>query len=632
MKSSTESPDSLGNPGWAAWLAGALPCAIYVCSAAGHSYWLDSGEFTAASIDLDIAHPPGHPLSALWGRAFCMLPLGPLAFRVAVGQAVASAFAAAALQVAFARTLRVLGQPAGLARTLLALGASWSVAFSYGFWFQAVRAEVYALQGMLICLAIERLVALAEGDLAPPAEHALAAAQSHASAAALRDVRPLYAASFYLGLGLANHHFMSVLAMPALAHGLWRALRSHGARALGWTIGAGALGLTTYAYLPLRAAAAPPMDLGHPLGWREFLWVVSARVYARRIGTEATQPMGERFLDLVVILIEHFSYLGLPLALLGLYLSLRKRAWRPLCAVWGVVALISLCGRAWLNPVRANPDVLGYMIPGFAGFVALGLCGLVAVLSALPRALQRGAALGLGVLALGLAALQLACTHDEAALASFRATDAFDALRHAQLPADALLITTLPETTFRQWDAEASTRLRADVALLPAPFLNYGLSAEVYARREPALQPLIWHYGRTEELDGAALDRLQHDGRPLLVEADLRTSWPLFPRLLPEGLLYRVLPGPPAPEQLQTAARARAATLARLQAQLGAERSTTPRSGRPRSRSKRRSAGSRCSRSSSSCCACRSCCSTRPSASTCGPSCRSASDGLGGLP
>jgi Protein of unknown function (DUF2723) len=552
MKSSTESLDSLGNPGWAVWLSGALPCAVYVCSAAGHSYWLDSGEFTAASVDLDIAHPPGHPLTALWGRAFCLLPLGPLAFRVAVGQALAAAIAAAALQVAFARTLRVLGLPASPVRALIALGASWIVAFSYGFWFQAVRAEVYALQAMLICLALERLVALAADR-------------------ELRDVRPLYAAGFYLGLGLANHHFMSVLALPALAHGLMRALRARGARVLAWTLGAGSVGLTTYAYLPLRAAAEPPMDLGHPLGWREFLWVVSARVYARRIGGEATQPMDERFLDLVVILIEQFSYLGLPLALLGLYLALRRRELRALCAVWGVVALISLCGRAWLNPVRANPDVLGYMLPGFAGFVALALCAALTLLGALPERWQRRGALGLAIAALTLAAAQLVTTGAQASLASFRATDTFDQLRHAALPADAILLATTPETTFRHWDAEAAARLRGDVIMLPLPFLNYGKSAEVLARRAPLLRGLVGGYRYSERLEGAQLDGLVQAGHPLLVEADLRVAWPLFPRLLPEGLLYRVLAAAPAPELVQAAARARKDTLAHLVAQLGPE-------------------------------------------------------------
>jgi hypothetical protein len=552
MKSSTESVESLSNPGWVYWLAGGLPCALYVASAAGHSYWLDSGEFAAASVDLDIAHPPGHPLTALWGRLFCCLPLGPVAFRVAVGQAVAAGIGAAALQLAFLRTLRVLELPAGRARALLALGASWIVAFSYGYWFQAVRAEVYALQAMLICLALERLVALAADR-------------------ELRDVRPLYAASFCLGLGLANHHFMSVLALPALLHGLWRSLRARGLRVLGWTAGAGAMGLSVYVYLPLRALAEPPMDLGHPLRWRDFLWVVSARVYARRIGSGASQPLGERMADLAVILVEHFSYLGPPLALLGLYLALRRRALWPLSAVWAQTALISQCGPAWLNPVRANPDVLGYMLPGFAGFVALGLCAAATLLAALPATFQARAVQAAAALALGLAAAQLGSTHAQASLAEFHATDDFDQLRYTALPADAVLLSSTPETTFRHWDAQASAQLRGDVSLLPLPFLNYGATSDVLARREPALAPAMRSYQRSGQLSFGALDTLGATGRPILVEADLMASWPVFTRLLPQGLLYRVLSAPPTPPALLEAARAREAALSQLYARLGAQ-------------------------------------------------------------
>jgi hypothetical protein len=550
MKSSTESPDLLGNPSWAPWLAGALACAVYAFTAAGHSYWLDSAEFTAAAVDLDIAHPPGHPLTALWGRAFSLLPVGPLPYRVALSQALAAALGAAALQLAFARTLHVLKLPASVGRCLLSLGASWIVAFSYGYWFQAVRAEVYALQGMLICLSLERLVALAADR-------------------ELRDVRPLYAASFCLGLGLANHHFMSILALPAMLHGLWRAQRARGMRALGWTLGAGAVGLTTYLYLPLRAASEPPMDLGHPLTWRDFLWVVSARVYARRIGAEATQPLAERFLDLLVILVEQFSYLGLPLSLLGLYFVLRRRELWPLGAVWGVTALISLCGRAWLNPVRNNPDVLGYMLPGFAGFIALSLCGGAALLGALQPALLRRAVFAMGVLSLALAAAQWASTRAQASLADFQATDQFDQVRYAALPADAVVLLTTPETAFRHWDAQASTRLRADVSMLPVPFLNYGAMSEVLIRRAPDLSSLVHAYRRSGALSPVELDALRKRGRPLLVEADLISSWPLFPRLLPEGLLYRVLARAPDRSALQAAARARDAALALVYAQLG---------------------------------------------------------------
>ena len=60
---------------WATYAAAWLPLLIYALSAAGHGYWLDSPEFTAAAIGLDIPHPPGHPLFALWSKPFTWLPL-----------------------------------------------------------------------------------------------------------------------------------------------------------------------------------------------------------------------------------------------------------------------------------------------------------------------------------------------------------------------------------------------------------------------------------------------------------------------------------------------------------------------------------------------------------------------------
>ncbi|MFI5309315.1 MAG: protein O-mannosyl-transferase family, partial [Polyangiales bacterium] len=68
-------------------LAAGVPCVVYLLTASGGGYWLDGGEFVEAAVNLDIAHPPGHPLTGLYGKAWTLLPLGSLAFRMALGQA-----------------------------------------------------------------------------------------------------------------------------------------------------------------------------------------------------------------------------------------------------------------------------------------------------------------------------------------------------------------------------------------------------------------------------------------------------------------------------------------------------------------------------------------------------------------
>jgi hypothetical protein len=529
-----------------------VPLVAYVITAGAHAYWLDSAEFTAAAIDLDIAHPPGHPVAALWGRAFCALPVGPLPFRVAVAQGVAAAIGAAALQAAFARTLRVFEVRERATRLVLSIALTWLLAFSYGYWFQAVRAEVYALQAMLICLALERLVALADDE-------------------PLRDVRPLYAACLWLGLGLANHHFMSVLSMPALLPGTWRATKKHGPRVIGWCLLSGGVGLFAYLYLPLRAGARPPMDLGHPVTLRDFWWVISAQVYARRIGSEATQPMDERFADLAVILAEHFSLLALPLAVLGGYFMARTRALWSVSYVWGVTALIALCGRAWLNPVRNNPDVLGYMLPGFAGYLMLVAGGALVPLWALAheraRTLTQRALAGVFALC---AVWQLVRSESSASLRTFQATDRFAQARAQALPSGAVVFLTSPESAFLHWEREAVEHARPDVDMVPTAFVNYGDKARVMLDARPELRPALRDFQAGGVLSLGSLDALAKT-RPVLVEPDLTASYPLFARLVPAGLLYRLAPAAPDHAALARAARERAQALDELSRRLGAE-------------------------------------------------------------
>jgi hypothetical protein len=543
-------PSEAENPAWAPWLAGLVPLLVFVVTAGAHSYWLDSAEFTAAAVDLDIAHPPGHPVASLWGRALAFLAVGPLPFRVAVAQGVAAAIAAGALQAAFATTLAVLGVEERRTRAAFSLGLTWLLAFSYGYWFQAVRAEVYALQAMLICLALERLVALAADR-------------------ELRDIRPLYAACLWLGIGLANHHFMSVLAMPALLPGVVRGLRKHGARAFAWCFASGGVGLLSYLYLPLRAQAEPAMDLGHPVTWQDFWWVITAQVYARRIGSQAVQPMDERFADLAVILVEHFALLSLPLALLGLYMALRTRALWSVSYVWAVTALISLCGRAWLNPVRNNPDVLGYMLPGFAGYLMLTVCALLIPSRALQDlAARRRAQRTLAAALLLLACLQLVQTWPAASLRTFAATDKFDQARLDALPARAVAFLTSPESAFRHWEGQAVERARPDVDLVPTAFVNYGRMSDALLRRRPDLTASVRSFQAAGVLSPGALLALSAE-RPVMVEPDLTASFTLFPWLVPDGLLYRLSSAPPDASVLARAAYARTQTLRDLTRSLG---------------------------------------------------------------
>jgi hypothetical protein len=501
-----------------------VPFVAYMLTASGFAYWLDSGEFVAAAVQLDIAHPPGHPLSGLYGRAFCALPLGSLSFRVALGQAIATATAAALMCRASAIVLGRMQLTSGV-RWALAVFGAWLSAFSYGVWFQAVRPEVYALQSLLTALMIERILQLMAADDG--------------------DVRALGGAALALGLGLTNHHLLALLIAPAFLPAVVRVLRRRRWRALGGAFALGALALCVYAYLPLRAAAHPPANLGDPSNFERFAWVVSARVYAHDMGNDAPEPLETRGVDVLGLLYEDFHGLPLALALIGLYLTLRLRATRGAGVVLGAVFAVDAAARAWLGPVRANPDILGYLAPSYWALGALSACGLGAVIALCQREWPRVAArTNRTLIALTpLAALGMVPgTWPRATLAHFAATDAFDDFRMRRLPPRAVVIASSPQAVFRAYELAAVERARPDVAYLPLPFLRYPGMAEAVVKRDPLLFPSVQSYlARHDHLQIAPLLELSRH-RPVFIELDTRIAPELYPFLRPHGALVQAGP------------------------------------------------------------------------------------------
>ncbi len=533
-------------------LASGVPLAAYLATAAAHGNWLDGGELSAQAAGLDIAHPPGHPLAGLIGSLFTLIPLGPIPLRVALAQAVCAAAAAGFLFSAIDTTVRALGVTRDRLAIPLALGGTWLVATSYAWWFQAVRPEVYSLEALLVCIAIERIVALE------------AAWPTH-------DVRPLYTAALALGLGLANHHFIAFLAMPALAPTLARVYRARGARPLVFSAIAIAAGLSAYVYLPVRAATDPPMNLGDPTDAARLFWVVSARVYAQGSGLDAPQPIGERFADVVIILAENLHVVVLILALAGLYALLRTAGARRIGVVWLLVFVVNVAARAWLKSVRNNPDVLGYMMPGIAALGALATALVAAVLGRVGHRADGTPRTTATLVALVAAALGLAQLHHSsgrASLAAFHATDDFDEERVRRLPPNAVVVAHDPQTVFRHWSVDAVERVRPDVTIVPIPFLEYPGVVDAVAERDPDVIELLRGYRLQGELRQPDLQSLAAR-RPLLLELDVRVPRALYETLIPAGLYYEVSAAGATDTDVLEAAEPHREVLHRLYAHLG---------------------------------------------------------------
>lgn len=328
--------------GWPAAAVAGLAFVAYLATLApGLSFehnGTDGGDLIAAAWNLGVPHPTGYPTYTLLAWLFTRLPVGVVAYRTNLLSAVCAAGASGLL---FASVRLLLpGDPAipaghdaasgegttgpgrgtrlriflsAHAGVLLAGAAALTLAFSSLLWSQAVITEVYALltlfAALLLWLALRWRATGGDGLL--------------------------WLAGLVLGLGLGNHLTL-ILGVPALFLLLWPERR----RWLRLRVLLPALllflgGLGVYAYLPLAARGAPPVNWGNPQTWDRFLWVVSARQYQQFAFALDLAAIPARLATWAGLLGDQFGWWGLALALAG-------GAW-----CWRRDRAFALCGLAW---------------------------------------------------------------------------------------------------------------------------------------------------------------------------------------------------------------------------------------------------------------------------------------------
>jgi hypothetical protein len=210
----------------------------------------DTSEYIAAVKVLGLPHPPGNPLFVLLGHAFALLPI-PVSYAARINMFVALLNAIAA-GLWFLVTERILSHWLALRWQRIA-GAAVAVivgATSFTVWNQSVAAEkVYAVNLLGIALVSWIMLRWSEAPDAP------------------RASRLLVLVAFLVGLGYANHP-AGFLVIPAVGVVIlarrprtllrWRLLLA--------CLGALLLGLTPFAFEPIRAAQFPPLNEGEPTG------------------------------------------------------------------------------------------------------------------------------------------------------------------------------------------------------------------------------------------------------------------------------------------------------------------------------------------------------------------------------
>lgn len=284
-------------------LAGAVPFAFYLRTLAPTVYGVDSAELSTGAYLLGIVHPPGSPGYLLLGHAFTWLPVGDIGYRLNLFSASAAALSLCFL---YAITRRLTGD------TALAVLNSWFAGSTYYLWVTAVAAEVYALQGCFVLGAVA-LALRWRADRRPWTFHLLC---------------------FVLGFGLGVHPSLGLM-LPGLAVLACVGLDDGrpGSRRL--EIGAlcGLLGLSVYAYLPLRHLADLPLnparDYWHVdlASWDGFRWMVSGRAFERHFFALRLDALPAEIGPFGYHLWSNFSGLGALLGLVGLAGDFGRRPW-----------------------------------------------------------------------------------------------------------------------------------------------------------------------------------------------------------------------------------------------------------------------------------------------------------------
>ncbi len=330
--------------------------AVYLCTIIPTAVDQDSGELVAAAHVLGIAHPTGYPLWTVLGRAFDLLPIGHTsAYRVALLSAVSAAAAAGLICWLTASLMR---------SALPAVFSGLAFALWFPVWSQAVRAEVYGLAGLLFVLFV---LAVWRWDRE-------------------RSPKQLYWVALAAGSVAMHHRTAFLAAAPALAAAFWLT-RPRGAKV--WTGAALAFAapFLCYLYLPIRAAAAPPVNWGNPDTLERFVAHVLARQYSRWAFMNPVDVALQQAAKLVGEVLVGPGWPSAVLGLVGIPLIVMGIAhWpqrRPAIGVSLLLGSVLLCG--WVLGWGETSDVKVFLAPIGAVMAALGGLGLGRAASLLPR-------------------------------------------------------------------------------------------------------------------------------------------------------------------------------------------------------------------------------------------------------
>lgn len=175
---------------------------VYTLTVAPTTSFWDPAEFIAISHTLQVAHPPGSPFFALWGRLFSMfVPTEYVALSINMISVLASSFTIMLLYLIIIRLIQEWRGPADKMELMDRIGlyagglfGAVTFIFTHTHWFNAVEAEMYASSMLFTAIVVWMALRWSENHDKPRSERWLV----------------LIAYIFGLGIGV---HLLNLLAI-----------------------------------------------------------------------------------------------------------------------------------------------------------------------------------------------------------------------------------------------------------------------------------------------------------------------------------------------------------------------------------------------------------------------------------
>ena len=333
----------------------ALALTLYLSFYVGHfPGWFDSGELATAAHLLGVAHSPGHIGFVLAGHLANLLPIGSVAYRIALLSSLCSAISVVLLMNLSRRFIEKLtySKDTIVVQGLAFVGSTLFL-FHPSIALQSTRIEVYALQTVLLLGAIWMGYRAMESE----------------------EPRYVYLLAFLFGLSFVSQPILTAtIAIPLLLPLLWLPVDPLrvGLTSLPFFL----FGNSLFLFLPLRASASPILNWDAPVTWPRFWGMITARdfqaYFYSPIGSQAYSNWARG--DLWSLLPPSL----LILSILGLA-AIWKRVRPSQALFFGALSLFSTAAWLFKDFHLQNPDSHAYVTLPIAFALLLAPLGGIAL-------------------------------------------------------------------------------------------------------------------------------------------------------------------------------------------------------------------------------------------------------------